>query len=140
MLDFKSFLAPALLAAMGISACAPTRYVTKDSFIKEGPESIYAVSKAPIPQEITNKSQAMSLARDAAVTLGQTSLLTYLLDKKTHSKKTLAEAEVPYIKLQVEIRGMVQGAEVVKTVYDAGECEVTLAISKSQVKELLKKN
>ncbi len=78
-----------------LSACFSVHTITKDAYVRETTEYIYAVATAPVPTEVTNRTQALSLARDAAVTLGQTSLLTYILSKKTKSHKTLAEAELP---------------------------------------------
>jgi len=121
-------------------SCATTQYVTKDSLVQEASDYIYVTAKAPIPAEVKDKTQAMSLARDAAVTIGQVDLLTFVLSKKTRSKKTLGEAEIPYIKVQQEIRGRIQGAEVIKTRYEGDECVVTLALPKSEIAEILRKN
>lgn len=95
---------------------------------------------APIPEEVTNQTQAQALCRDAAIVRGQTALLTHVLSKKAHSKKTLAEAEVPSLELQQSIRGYIHGARVVRTQWLKDSCAVTLVLDKSELKSILRKN
>ena len=93
----------------------------KDILVKETLASITVRAAAPIPSEVMNETQGLALAREAAVMLAQTRLLTTILTKKTASKKTLAEAEIPSLALQGEVRAFIRGAEVTKTVYREGK-------------------
>jgi len=129
-----------LLGIFLCGACAGNRTSTKDHFLKESHDAITVRMRAPYPPEVSNKTQAMALARDAAVASGQTLLLNHILNKETKSDKTLAEAEFPSIKLQTEIRGVIKGARILKTKYEDNECWVILSISQRQVKKLLKEN
>jgi hypothetical protein len=108
--------------------------------IQEGVDAIVVKAKAPIPTEISNQSQALALAREAAITTGQTHLLSYILSKRTRSGKELSEAEIPSLKLQDKVRGTVSGAQILSTRYDDGQCQVTMSVSKSRVKVLRKGN
>lgn len=108
--------------------------------VSEGWKSFQVRSTAPIPSEVTNETQSRALSREAAISAGQAALLTVVLQKRTHSKKTLAEAEIPSLDLQGRIRGTIKGARVVKTVWINKECTVTLVLDKSHIKDILRKN
>jgi hypothetical protein len=129
-----------LFAALFLTACAGVNKQTKSDGISDGPLEISSTATAPIPSEVENDTQAHALSRDAAVSLAQTNLLTYVLQKKTRSKKTLAEAEVPSLETQESVRGVVKGARIVRTKWTETDCVVTVVISKSDLKDILKKN
>src|SRR5262245_32895036 len=80
--------------------------------VSEGLFELTVKAWAPLLTEITNETQAAALARESAIAQGQMAILGYVLDKKSHSHKTLAEAEIPSLPLQGRIRGMVKGARV----------------------------
>lgn len=115
-------------------------HAAQEPLVNERWGTLQVRASAPIPEEVSNETQAQALARDAAVVRGQTALLTYVLQKKTRSKKTLAEAEIPSLPLQERIRGYIKGARVVKTTWGTIECTVTLVLDKNELKEILNKN
>lgn len=108
--------------------------------VHEGWGSLQVKATAPLPQEVVNETQAQALAREAAIVRGQTALLTYVLQKRTRSRKTLAEAEIPSLQLQEHIRGYIKGAKAVRTMWAPLECTVTLVLDKSELKSILRKN
>ncbi len=108
--------------------------------ISESWGSIRAQASAPIPSEVSNATQAQSLARDAAIVRAQTALLTHVLQKKARSKKILAEAEIPSVDLQQHIRGTIKGARVTRTQWTADVCNVTLVLDKAMINEILRAN
>lgn len=108
--------------------------------ISEGWSEIEVKAVAPIPTDISNETQAKALSREAAIGLGQESLLTYVLKKKTKKGKLLSEAEVPSLELQSEVRGVIQGARLKKTIWKSDSCTVVLGLDKSNIKKILKKN
>ncbi len=108
--------------------------------VSEGFSSFTAKASAPIPDEVTNQTQARALARDAAIVMAQDALITRVLEKKTHSHKTLAEAQEPSLEIQEKIKAAVKGARVVKTRWTDKECQVVIEMSKSHIKEILRKN
>ncbi len=108
--------------------------------VDEGWGSLQVQATAPIPEEVQNETQARALSREAAIVRGQTALLTYVLQKRARSKKTLAEAEIPSLPLQEHIRGYIKSAKVKKTMWGRIECTVTLVLDKSELKSILSKN
>ena len=102
--------------------------------------SLQVRSTAPIPEEVSNATQAQALAREAAVVRGQTALLMHILKKRTHSKKTLAEAEIPSLPLQERVRGYIKGARVTRTQWVKEGCRVTLVLDKSELRSILRRN
>lgn len=97
-------------------------------------------AEAPIPEEISNPTQARALSRDAAVSMGQEALLRYVLSKRARSGKPLSEAEIPSLELQNRIRGMIVGVKVGKTRWDNDSCTVDLVLPKSELKNILRRN
>jgi hypothetical protein len=124
----------------GLALGGSLQAAEKKLVVKESLGELSVVSTAPVPEEVDNQSQAKALSREAAVLRGQTALLTYVLQKKTHSKKTLAEAEIPSLELQENIRGYIKGAKVARTDWKPKDCTVLLTLSKTHLKELLRKN
>ncbi len=106
--------------------------------INEGSRVIEVRSTAPIPEEITNETQASALSREAAITQGQAELLTYVLNKKTRSGKTLAEAEIPSLDLQGKIRTLIREVRIKKSTWKDKKCTVFLQMNKKPLKTLLK--
>ncbi|MCB4756155.1 MAG: hypothetical protein LHV69_03830 [Elusimicrobia bacterium] len=121
-------------------AFAEDTSLLKDYVIQENFGYIFARASAPIPPEVPDNTQAKALSREAAIVIGQTRLLNHILQKKTRSKKTLAEAEVPSLNLQKTVRGFIMGAAVMETRWEEGKCRVTLRLSKRQLKEILRRN
>lgn len=108
--------------------------------VHEGWSALRVKTTAPIPSEVSNVTQARALSREAAVVMGQDALLTYVLKKKTHSKKTLAVAEVPSLELQQKIRATIKGVRVIRTQWINNECRVTLELPKRHIKAILRNN
>lgn len=108
--------------------------------VHEGLFALTVTVKSVLSPEITNETQAKALARDAAVAVGQINLLKRVLEKKASSRKTLAEAEIPSIALQQQIRGYIKGAKITRTKWEGQYCYVTLSLDKSELKQILKKN
>lgn len=134
----RGFRAPFLAALLSL-ALGPVR-ADERIRVDEGWQALRVTARAPIPEEVSNETQARALSREAAVIKGQTALLTYVLQKRAHSKKTLAEAEIPSVPLQQHIRGYIKGARVVKTTWGRIECSVTLVLDKSELKSILRRN
>ncbi|OVE77804.1 hypothetical protein BVX98_01910 [bacterium F11] len=107
--------------------------------IKERGRTIKVWASAPIPEEVTNQTQAMALSREAAIVVAQTQLLNYIDKKKVKSGKTVEVMEVAYHKLESEIKGLVKGAKVLSTKWKEGRCWVKLAASRRDLKVILKK-
>jgi hypothetical protein len=126
-----------LLLGLLALGCAGGRYQTEDYSIRERGSQIVIRSRAPFPPEVTSKTQAMSICRDAAIALGQGHLLNYVLEKKTKSGQQLEDYEEAYIKLQRRIRGTVKEANVLETKWSDEDCWVTLSISKKKVRAFL---
>lgn len=137
----KIFLSLSILSLVGcFSSQKPKTMIDESLKITEGPKYITVLSQAPVPAEVQNKTQALALAREAAIATGQVQLLTYILSKKTDSGKALEEAEHPYLELQEKVRGIVKGAQIEKTKYVDDICHVTMSISRKAIKEILKDN
>ncbi len=115
-------------------------FANDDPVVKESWNELKVTAAAPVPEEVDNETQAKALSQEAAVVRGQTALLKYIELKKTHSKKTLAEAEYPYLELQEKIHGYIKGAQVVRTEWLPKSCRVTLVLNKKYLKEILSKN
>lgn len=93
-----------------------------------------------MPPELGESTQAHALARQAAVVMAQNELLTYIEKKKTHSGRTLQEAEIISVELGESVSGLIQGAELKRTTWKDGRCFVKMSLPKSRLKPLLKKN
>lgn len=111
-----------------------------DVKVRETQRAITVTVSAPVPEEVESDSQAKALSREAAIALGQTHILNHILQKKTRSRKTLAEAEIPSLHLQNRIRAMVKGVQVKKTWWKDNLCWVTLALNKRELKAILREN
>ncbi|MFN0116908.1 MAG: hypothetical protein ACKVQC_01275 [Elusimicrobiota bacterium] len=114
--------------------------ICPDPNVTESFSKITAYSCAPVPKEVSNETQARAISREASVSLGQEAILKKILSKKTHSGKTLAEAEVPSLDLQKKVRDTIKGSIVKKTQWKDGLCWTLIELPKSRVKTLLKKN
>ncbi len=132
----RLFLVVPFIAALAATSVVHAEDLPK---VQEGFGSLKVKSSAPVPDEVT-ETQGHALSREAAIVRGQTALLTYILQKKTHSKKTLSEAEIPSNELQDHIRGYVKGARPVKTEWIKKVCYVTLVLDKSELRSILRKN
>lgn len=108
--------------------------------VHEGLTSISVETSAPMPPELGDSTQAHALAREAAVVMAQNELLKYIEKKKTHSGRTVEEAEIISVELGESVKGLVQGAELKRTTWKDGRCTVKMSVPKSRLKPLLKKN
>jgi len=106
--------------------------------LHEGTSAIVVTAQAPVPAEITDKSLAQSVAKEAAIGIGRTHLMRYVLKKKTHTKKTLADAMIPSVDLQKSVKDLVDGAEVKNVEWKTDQCVVTLSLSKDKLAKILR--
>ena len=122
-----------------IKGLARSREV-KSVKLKEKWDRIVVKAKAPIPEEVSNEEQAMALSRNAAIVMAQNKIMSHIMKEKTKSGKTLAVAAHPYLEIQEKLKGLVQGAAVKRTRWKNGFCQVTVEMSKKQLKKILKEN
>lgn len=108
--------------------------------VRESFRSIWVTSTAPIPEEVRRESEAKELAQTAAVQSGHTALLNHVLQKKTRSRKTLAEAEIPYLELQDAVRAYVRSGKIKHVEWRDNTCRVTIVLPKAPLKKILKNN
>lgn len=135
-----SFLASALIFLFSFSLLRSLNAQPSLVQVKEGFRSIEVISSVPYPSDVEGQTQRKALSREAALTQGQSALLNHVLLKKTKSKKTLAEVEVPSLDLQRNIRGTVTGAEVIETSWTDQGCTVVMRLPKKKIKEFLRNN
>lgn len=108
--------------------------------ISEGFFSIKAVATAPVPDEVENDTQARALSRDAAIMRAQNAILTHVLKKKTRHYKSMAEAEIPSVDLQNDLRATIKGAKITKTRWVRDVCIVYVTLDKSHINSLRRKH
>jgi hypothetical protein len=128
----------AIAALVLLSGCVALKKESKVPLVREGPGEIVARAVASYPSEVKDETQASMLACQGATANAQAAILDRILMKQTPSGKTLAEAEVPNIELQRHVRTMVSSAQVIQTSVHDKACAVTIAISKPELRAILK--
>jgi hypothetical protein len=137
-LIFVAACAPATPKPSLVSAVQKPTVGEKVSGVDEGMHAYVAEAAAPVPVELEDKSKAQDLAKEAATRTAKTKILTYILSKRAHSGKTLADAEIPYIEVQTQIRDTVNAGEVKSTHWTDDQCTVTVSVAKEPITKILK--